>query len=922
MMLRLESLKAIGFKRLQIVEPFTFPQGRLLIHGANESGKSTILEAIHYALYGMGLRPDRRASNDDLINYDLPEAVVELKFSIDENSYLVKRVLKRDKTNVHSLEIEKTDGKRERITGARDVNNAILEDLHGIDSDALLNSCLVEQKELDKLEDATRSERIRCMTSLLNLETFVDASDELKKARRTLEREHETTLNLLKRAERAKELYERAEERLDWARERIDEIKEEMNTISNRIKIVDEKLEIIEEVKRIDNDIRNNETRIQGLQAEIRQIEQRMEEAEKAEKKIQEIERKLPAARKALQRAKEKTDALEELIQLEANLKNQQGELERTLDRIQDLQAKAEESREASERVEVLRDLISKYKFVEEARNTLSEIEAYSSELESINIEIERLEEKRKDLISKMESLREAKRKLDELNEREEKIKTQREEASTKRGRAIPLIIIGGISIAGLLLNPLLLIPGMLLLLAGIYLYIRNDPSKFEPMLEDVRSLREGLLGDKARVEEYGITLEELSGEQEKLETRKEGAKKALGKEIEKLPNQTRSYAKIISVDENLQQSISNLREMVNEDDLTRREYIRELEWKKSLASQFEERRDGLDAAKEKRKQLGGQLSDLENRKEMLEKEYGISTDFSDDIRSDKDHRQRQLNELESGLRHNRELVENKEEQASSLREKRGIMEAVNKELEELRIQKGEMIRENQVEVSNEKILRSELDELTSSRGQLQNERDERQGDIRETQEVLEENKELNGRYPEIVEQDRFEDFDLKAMDKAIILLDTTRDGIIGGVKGWVEANMVRFLPPLTENRYHTVRIDEKDYRIEVYDKNAKRWRGKGIFSGATQDQFSLALRLSFALSTIPSSRGARPGFIFLDEPLSGFDTQRRQGFLELLKGEIARHFEQVIVISHLEELKEEFPNSIQLEAGSIIQTI
>jgi exonuclease SbcC len=113
-------------------------------------------------------------------------------------------------------------------------------------------------------------------------------------------------------------------------------------------------------------------------------------------------------------------------------------------------------------------------------------------------------------------------------------------------------------------------------------------------------------------------------------------------------------------------------------------------------------------------------------------------------------------------------------------------------------------------------------------------------------------------------------------------------------------------------------RIDEKDYRIEVYDRVARRWRGKGVFSGATQDQFSLALRLAFALSTIPSSRGARPGFIFLDEPLSGFDSERRDGLLNLLKGELSKYFDQIIVVSHLESLREEFPEQIQLEAGQV----
>jgi DNA repair exonuclease SbcCD ATPase subunit len=35
----------------------------VLIYGRNESGKSTIMEAVHYALYGYPLYPTKKASN-------------------------------------------------------------------------------------------------------------------------------------------------------------------------------------------------------------------------------------------------------------------------------------------------------------------------------------------------------------------------------------------------------------------------------------------------------------------------------------------------------------------------------------------------------------------------------------------------------------------------------------------------------------------------------------------------------------------------------------------------------------------------------------------------------------------------------------------------------------------------------------------
>jgi len=207
-----------------------------------------------------------------------------------------------------------------------------------------------------------------------------------------------------------------------------------------------------------------------------------------------------------------------------------------------------------------------------------------------------------------------------------------------------------------------------------------------------------------------------------------------------------------------------------------------------------------------------------------------------------------------------------------------------------------------------------------SRSAQLQQEEKERKNDITESGAIIERTASLKDQYPVLVEESKREEFRLEAMRRATILLDTTREDIMAGVKQDVEKNMMQFLPTLTDNRYNMARIDETNYRIEVYDRDARTWRGKGVFSGATQDQFSLALRLAFAISTIPSSRGARPGFIFLDEPLSGFDSQRRNGFMQLLREDLSKYFAQIIVISHLEALAEDFQNTLTLDSGRIIE--
>jgi exonuclease SbcC len=224
------------------------------------------------------------------------------------------------------------------------------------------------------------------------------------------------------------------------------------------------------------------------------------------------------------------------------------------------------------------------------------------------------------------------------------------------------------------------------------------------------------------------------------------------------------------------------------------------------------------------------------------------------------------------------------------------------------------------VNLGDEPDLNTERDQSLSKSASLTQEEQERNNDITESKTIIENTAELRDQYPVLAEESERENFRIESMRRAQILLDTTREGIMTGVKQDVEKNMMQFLPTLTDNRYNMAQIDETNYRIEVYDREAKQWRGKGVFSGATQDQFSLALRLAFAISTIPSSRGARPGFIFLDEPLSGFDAQRRTGFIELLRDDLSRHFDQIIVISHIEALAEEFPQNLTLDSGRIVQ--
>ena len=148
------------------------------------------------------------------------------------------------------------------------------------------------------------------------------------------------------------------------------------------------------------------------------------------------------------------------------------------------------------------------------------------------------------------------------------------------------------------------------------------------------------------------------------------------------------------------------------------------------------------------------------------------------------------------------------------------------------------------------------------------------------------------------------------------------RSDLVGRVLPSTEHNLRLLLPQLTAQRYHDAQLSE-DYRLTVWDAEAGRFVAKEIFSGGTRDQFSLALRLAFALATLPQERGTTPGFIFLDEPLSAFDLPRTQALIELLtEGYIARSFAQIFLISHSRAFDPgRFTHYLRLHEGRIAET-
>jgi DNA repair exonuclease SbcCD ATPase subunit len=74
-----------------------------LIRGPNESGKSTVFEALFFGLFGQPLAAEtRRGKLDNLIRYGAEEARVDVTVELPGRTLLIERTIRRGRRSCRS----------------------------------------------------------------------------------------------------------------------------------------------------------------------------------------------------------------------------------------------------------------------------------------------------------------------------------------------------------------------------------------------------------------------------------------------------------------------------------------------------------------------------------------------------------------------------------------------------------------------------------------------------------------------------------------------------------------------------------------------------------------------------------------------------------------------------------------------------
>ncbi|HLO16287.1 MAG TPA: SMC family ATPase, partial [Anaerolineales bacterium] len=156
------------------------------ISGQNGAGKSSLLDAITWSLFG-----EARGKSSDVINLhpEVKAAEVALTFTHEENTYRVQRTLPRNKNTLLEFQVLNHDKWKPLSEKTTRETQARIEQALRLDYDTFVNASFFLQGKADQFTQQNASKRKDILSNILGLEMWEDYKNRTAEKRKSLERE-------------------------------------------------------------------------------------------------------------------------------------------------------------------------------------------------------------------------------------------------------------------------------------------------------------------------------------------------------------------------------------------------------------------------------------------------------------------------------------------------------------------------------------------------------------------------------------------------------------------------------------------------------------------------------------------------------------------------------------------------------------
>ncbi|AEA48104.1 AAA family ATPase [Archaeoglobus veneficus] len=865
-----------------------FTEGVNAIIGENGAGKTTILEAIGFALFD-----SLPYKIGDFLRRGEKRGEIRVRLvGRDDREYEIVRKIEEGRTTayyVNDLELGRV------AEGSAEVMDWILENF-GFEVDAKTvfeNAIGVQQGKMVSHFLEPPSVRDSIFSPLIGVESYRKAFEKSREYENYVRDRLQDVEKKLVALSKDIEAKQRAESKLEELRKRRDELRKQLEEIERVIEPLRKKIERMDALSRefdklaldearLAERIKAEEKAIQEIEKEIKRIEEFEKEFEKlresaeaylsAEKRIAELEQQESELNKAYR------FLLDGKIKLES-LKAEISSIERLLDDISQKERILDEVSRKAEKEKSLNERLREFEVISAKKAEVDKrLDALEKEIEEKRKKIEDLEEKRrklKDLEEKLEKLEDVDKARDKLLKAisglRAKLELARKQYAQMKDGVCPILREGCDRIAGARDEKLAEIEKEQEKLIEMERKFEKAQKVFEKkkQIEDAISrLRGELRGFDSLKEELGekeALVKALRSERESLD-KKLKEKDAILKEFEEVKGSIEMFAALQAEVEKKKPLLKELRE--------KRETLKKIEEKLQKMPEIEKN------VEEIRRELTRLRAVKEEKKEDYVRYIGLSETVAGKSKlvEDVERRRKELDELG--------------------RKYRDVKERLERIAAEYSKEEHEKLRENLNElVGKASMRRGELESVEREINSVER-------DVKELEKKEEEYKELKARKEQLEKKYAFIK-DLREIFR-IAIPEITR-AYVETVS--IEAN--RIFCELMDDYSWELRWTE-DFGIKA------RYLGREIdlaqMSGGEQMCAALAVRLALlrVLSNV--------SMVFFDEPTQNMDENRRKNFA----AQISRieGFRQIFVISHDDTFEEMVENAIKVRRENGVSVV